>query len=80
MSRARQAFRSAPRVGASHTNPVAHAFAEPYKMVRDRPARSGGKRTDFGRHFRLGVFVRGCGLVPAWWRAKVQAQRAGVAP
>lgn len=47
------------RLASQHTNPMAHAFGEPYRMVRDRRARSGAQRTDFGRHFRLGTFAHG---------------------
>lgn len=50
------------RLASQHSNPLAHAFGEPYRMVVDRPARGGGVRTDFGRHFRLGSFVRGAAL------------------
>lgn len=55
------------RLASSHKNPLAHAFGEPYRMIRDRPARSGGKRTDFGRHFRAGKFIRGCAAPIGPW-------------
>lgn len=50
------------RLASSHTNPIAHAFGDPYRMVVDRRARSGAVRTDFGRHFRLGSFIRGAAV------------------
>lgn len=50
------------RLESSHTNPLAHAFGEPYRMTTKRRAKSGAVRTDFGRHFRLGAFVRGRAL------------------
>lgn len=31
----------------------------PCRKVAERPARRGGKRTDFGRHFRADAFARG---------------------
>ena len=33
----------------------------PSKRLGDCPARGGGKRTDFGRHFRADTFTRGAG-------------------
>jgi hypothetical protein len=33
----------------------------PSKRLRDCPTRGGGRRTDFGRHFRADTFMRGMG-------------------
>lgn len=44
-----------------HIDPFVPELVQPppCKRLRDRPSRRGGKRTDFGRHFRADAFARG---------------------